>query len=80
MIHNDFLYLVACDCRSERGEDVPRIKRPRQIQILCSTSFYGKREAKFQSKFEKSLSDTRSISAISAAASFVGSAQLAAGV
>jgi len=26
----------------------PRIKRPRQIQISCSTVFYGKREAKFR--------------------------------
>jgi hypothetical protein len=32
--------------------EAPRIRRPRQIQISCSSVFYGKREAKFQRNLE----------------------------
>ena len=38
----------ACDCRSERGVEAPRIKSPRQIQISCSTVFYGKTKRSFE--------------------------------
>jgi hypothetical protein len=43
-----FTWWFACDYRSERGEEVPRINFPRPIQISCSTFFYGKREAEFR--------------------------------